>query len=223
MGRLLGSRLGLVVGAGVLVLCLLASALLGSLTTAALILDGGTLDEIRFWLAGSVAGRDLDLLLQVLPYLGFGLLLAFALGRQITAPTLGEDVAGGLGQLTAWVKALAVAAVVLLAGGVVALAGPIGFVGLVVPHVARFSVGVDYRWILPYSALLGAVLLVAADIAARLVLRPQELPVGIMTAFVGAPFSVDAEIFPDPPTGGPLCIPYGLRHADHASPTGKPA
>jgi iron complex transport system permease protein len=161
------------------------AALLGSLTTAVLVLDGETLDEIRFWLAGSAAGRDLDSLLQVLPYLGFGLLLAFALGRQITALTLGEDVAGGLGQRTAWVKALAVAAVVLLA-----VAGPIGFVGLIVPHVARFFVGVDYRWILPYSALLGAVLLVAADIAARLVLRPQELPIGIMTALVGAPFFV---------------------------------
>jgi iron complex transport system permease protein len=166
------------------------AALLSSLTTAVLILDQRTLEEIRFWLAGSVAGRDLDLLLQALPYLSFGLLLAFALGRQITALTLGEDVATGLGQRTAWVKGLCVVAVVLLAGAAVAVAGPIGFVGLVVPHVARFFVGVDYRWILPYSALLGAVLLVAADIAARLVLRPQELPVGIMTALVGAPFFI---------------------------------
>nr|MBA3585805.1 iron ABC transporter permease [Gemmatimonadota bacterium] len=106
------------------------------------------------------------------------------------ALTLGEDVATGLGQRTAWVKFFSVVAVVLLAGSAVAIAGPIGFVGLVVPHVARFFVGVDYRWILPYSALLGAVLLVSADIAARVVLRPQELPVGIMTALVGAPFFI---------------------------------
>ena len=166
------------------------AALLSSLTTAVLIFNQQTLEEIRFWLAGSVAGRDLGLLLQVLPYVAVGLLLAFALGRRITALTLGEDVATGLGQRTAWVKFFCVAAVVLLAGSAVAVAGPIGFVGLVVPHVARFFVGVDYRWILPYSALLGAVLLVSADIAARLVLRPQEIPVGVMTALVGAPFFI---------------------------------
>lgn len=166
------------------------AALLSSLTTAVLIFNQRTLEEIRFWLAGSVAGRDLGLLLQVSPYVAAGLLLAFALSRQITALTLGEDVATGLGQRTAWVKGLSVAAVVLLAGSAVAVAGPVGFVGLVVPHVARFFVGVDYRWILPYSALLGATLLVSADIAARVVLRPQELPVGIMTALVGAPFFI---------------------------------
>lgn len=166
------------------------AALLSSLTTAILILSQRTLDEIRFWLAGSVAGRDLDLLLQVLPYILAGLVLAFALGSRITALSLGEDVARGLGQRTAWVKAAAAVAVVLLAGSSVAIAGPIGFVGLVVPHVVRFFVGVDYRWILPYTALLGAILLVSADIAARVVVRPQELPVGVMTALVGAPFFI---------------------------------
>lgn len=166
------------------------AALLSSLTMAVLILNQRTLEEIRFWLAGSVAGRDLSLLLQVLPYVGAGLLLAFVLGRQITALTLGEDVATGLGQRTGWVKAGCAVAVVLLAGSAVSIAGPIGFVGLVIPHVVRFFVGMDYRWILPYSAFLGAVLLVCADIAARLVLRPQELPVGIMTALVGAPFFI---------------------------------
>lgn len=166
------------------------ATLLGSLKTAVLILNQETLEEIRFWLAGSVAGRDLTLLLQVLPYVGAGLLLAFALGRQVTALNLGDDVATGLGLRTAWVKVFCLAAVVLLAGSAVAVAGPIGFVGLVVPHVARFFVGMDYRWVLPYSALVGAVLLVSADVAARLVLRPQEVPVGIMTALVGAPFFI---------------------------------
>jgi iron complex transport system permease protein len=166
------------------------AALLSSLTTAMLILSQQTLDEIRFWLAGSVAGRDLELLLQVLPYIAIGLLLAFSLGRQITTLNLGEDVAVGLGQRTAWIKALAAVVVVLLAGSAVAVAGPIGFVGLVVPHLARFVVGVDYRWILPYSAILGAILLVGADVAARLVVRPQELPVGVMTALLGAPFFI---------------------------------
>lgn len=161
--------------------------LLSSLTTAMLILSQQTLDEIRFWLAGSVAGRDLTLLLQVLPYISVGLLLAFVLSRQITTLTLGEDVATGLGQKTVWVKALAAIAVVLLAGSAVAVAGPIG---LVIPHVARFFVGVDYRWIMLYATLFGAILLVLADIAARVVLRPQELPVGVMTALVGAPFFI---------------------------------
>ena len=112
------------------------------------------------------------------------------LGRQITTISLGEDVAKGLGQNTAWVKGFAALAVVLLAGGAVAVAGPIGFVGLVIPHMVRFLVGVDYRWILPYSALFGGIFLLIADVAARLVLRPTELPVGVMTALLGGPFFI---------------------------------
>lgn len=166
------------------------TALLSSLTTGVLILNQRTLEEVRFWLAGSVAGRDLTLLLQVAPYLLAGLALALLLGRQITTISLGEDVAKGLGQNTAWVKGFAALAVVLLAGGAVAVAGPIGFVGLVIPHMVRFLVGVDYRWILPYSALLGAVFLLIADVAARLLLRPTELPVGVMTALLGGPFFI---------------------------------
>jgi iron complex transport system permease protein len=164
--------------------------LLAALTTGTLILSQRTLDEIRFWLAGSVAGRDLNILLPVLPYILLGLVAAFGMGQQITTMTLGEDVARGLGLNTGWVRAIASGVVVLLAGSAVALAGPIGFVGLVVPHVVRFWVGVDYRWILPYAAVWGAMLLLAADLAARLVIRPQELPVGIMTALLGAPFFI---------------------------------
>ena len=116
--------------------------------------------------------------------------MAIALSRQLTILALGEDVAQGLGLRTAWIKAAAATAVVLLAGSAVALAGPIGFIGLVVPHMTRFLVGVDYRWILPYSALLGGILLSLADLAARVIIQPQELPVGIMTALVGAPFFI---------------------------------
>jgi iron complex transport system permease protein len=166
------------------------TALLSSLTTGMLIFNQRTLEEVRFWLAGSVAGRDLELLVQVAPYLLVGLALALALGRQITTLALGDDVAKGLGQRTGWVKGLAAVAAVLLAGGAVAVAGPIGFVGLVIPHAVRSLVGVDYRWILPYAALIGAVFLVVSDVAARLVLRPIELPVGIMTALIGGPFFV---------------------------------
>lgn len=166
------------------------TAFLSSITTGLLIFNQRTLEEVRFWLAGSVAGRDLSLLGQAAPYLFIGLVLALAMGRQITTLSLGDDVARGLGQRTGWVKGLAAIATVLLAGSAVAVAGPIGFVGLVIPHVARFLVGQDYRWILPYAALLGAIFLVGADVAARLLLRPLELPVGVMTALIGGPFFV---------------------------------
>lgn len=164
------------------------TALFYSLTTGILIVSQRTLEEIRFWLAGSIAGRDFSMLVQVLPYISIGLVMAFALSRQITILNLGEDVAKGLGQNTPWVKAIAAVSVVLLAGSAVAIAGPIGFVGLVVPHIVRFVIGVDYRWILPYAAIVGAILLLLADISSRVLLAPQELPVGVMTALVGAPF-----------------------------------
>lgn len=166
------------------------SYLLSSLTYGILILSQRTLDEIRFWLAGSLAGQDMASMLPVLPYLAVGLVASLTLGRQLTLMSLGEEVAQGLGLQTAWVKVGAAIAVVLLAGSAVALAGPIGFVGLVVPHVVRFAVGVDYRWILPYAMITGGILLSVADTVARLVIRPQELPVGIMTALVGAPFFI---------------------------------
>ncbi|PSN13051.1 iron ABC transporter permease [filamentous cyanobacterium CCP5] len=166
------------------------SYLLGALTTGILILSQRTLDDMRFWLAGSLAGQDLAGLVPVLPFMAMGLAGSLALGRQLTLLSLGEDVAQGLGLQTVWVKLAAAVIVVLLAGSAVTLAGPIGFVGLVVPHIVRFGVGVDYRWILPYAMLTGGILLAVADIAARLVIRPQELPVGTMTALVGAPFFI---------------------------------
>jgi len=166
------------------------SYLLSALTTGILIVSQRTLEEIRFWLAGSVAGRDIDLLLQVFPYILIGLVMSFSMGKQVTALTLGADVAKGLGLRTQWIKAVVAIVIVALAGSAVSLAGPIGFVGLVVPHVVRFWVGVDYRWILPYAAVWGALLLCLADLAARLVIKPQELPVGIMMALLGAPLFV---------------------------------
>ncbi|PSO83678.1 MAG: iron ABC transporter permease [Cyanobacteria bacterium QS_6_48_18] len=166
------------------------TAFISSITSGILIISQRTLEEIRFWIAGSIAGRELDLFMQVLPYLGVGLLLAFALGRQITTLSLGEDVAKGLGQQTAWVKIAAAVSVVLLAGGSVAIAGPIGFIGLIIPHMSRFLVGVDYRWILPYAPMLGAILLLVADTCARIVIQPQELPVGLVMPLIGTPFFI---------------------------------
>jgi iron complex transport system permease protein len=169
---------------------IILTAFISSFTTAILIGDQETLDKIRFWTAGSLAGRDMPLLTQTAPYILVGLVGALIVSRQITTISLGDDVAKGLGQNTVWVKAIAAVIVVLLAGGAVALAGPIGFVGLLVPHVVRFIVGVDYRWIVPYSALMGAMLVTVADVGARIIIRPQELPVGVMMAFVGAPFFI---------------------------------
>jgi iron complex transport system permease protein len=166
------------------------SSFLAAFTTAILIQDQETLDKIRFWTAGSLAGRETPLLLQTAPYMIVGMIGALLISRQITTISLGEDIAKGLGQNTLWVKAIAALMIVLLNGGAVALAGPIGFVGLVVPHVVRFLIGVDYRWIVPYSALLGGILVTIADVGARVVIRPQELPAGVVMAIIGAPFFI---------------------------------
>ncbi|WP_066382039.1 FecCD family ABC transporter permease [Anabaena sp. CA = ATCC 33047] len=166
------------------------TALISSLTTAILIVSQRTLEEIRFWLAGSLSGRDVNILVQVLPFVAVGLVIAFAVSRQITTMSLGEDVAKSLGQQTGWIKIVTAISVILLAGSSVAMAGPIGFIGLIVPHIIRFFIKTDYRWILPYSAVVGATLLLIADVAARILLKPQELPVGVMTALIGAPFFV---------------------------------
>ncbi|BAU65725.1 iron ABC transporter, permease protein [Stanieria sp. NIES-3757] len=166
------------------------TAFISSITSGILILSQRTLEEIRFWLAGSVAGRDLNLLLQVLPYLCIGLILALALSKQITMLSLGEDTAKSLGQSIALTKILAAISIILLAGSSVAIAGPIGFVGLIIPHLARFLVGVDYRWILPYSAMFGAIIVLIADLFGRLIIRPAELPVGLVMPLIGAPFFI---------------------------------
>lgn len=166
------------------------TAFISSITSGILILSQRTLEEIRFWLAGSVAGRDLNLLLQILPYICIGLILAIALSRQITILSLGEDTARSLGQSTALIKILAAISIILLAGASVAIAGPIGFVGLIVPHLVRILVGVDYRWILPYSAIVGAIMMLIADLGGRLIIQPSELPVGLVMPLIGGPFFI---------------------------------
>lgn len=166
------------------------TALFVSFTQGLLVIDEQSIQSVLFWLAGSVAGRSMDMLLPVLPFmLGAGLITLF-LGRSINILMSGEDVAKGLGQRTILIKAIIGIIVVFLAGGSVAVAGSIGFVGLIVPHMVRGLVGPDYRWVIPFSALVGASLLLLADVAARFVIMPQEMPIGVMTAFIGAPFFV---------------------------------
>jgi iron complex transport system permease protein len=166
------------------------SALFMSFTQGLLVLDETGLQDVLFWMAGSIAGRDTEVLFPVLPYMIAAGIAAFALAGPVSILNSGEDIAKGLGQKTVLVKIACGATIVILAGSSVAVAGSIGFVGLVVPHVARFLVGADYRWIVPYSAVLGAILLLNADIAARFLIRPSEVPIGIMTALIGAPFFI---------------------------------
>lgn len=164
------------------------TALFSSFTQGLLVLNETGLQNVLFWLAGSVAGKDMDGLTAVLPYMLAAGVAALALAQPVNILSSGEDVAKGLGQRTNLVKALIAVAVVLLAGSSVAVAGSIGFVGLVIPHIARFLVGIDYRWIIPYSAVLGAILLLLADIAARFLIMPGEMPLGVMTGLIGVPF-----------------------------------
>lgn len=166
------------------------TALLTAMTSAVIVLDAQTLDQFRFWVVGSVAGRDLEVLYGALPFLVVGLVLVLGAGRGLNALALGQDMAAALGRRTGLDRLAAAVGVVTLAGGAVAMAGPIGFVGLTVPHVARALIGADYRWLIPWSALLGALLLLVADVVGRLVAHPAEVQVGIVMALVGAPVFV---------------------------------
>jgi iron complex transport system permease protein len=166
------------------------AALFASLTQGMLAANEKALEEVLFWLAGSVAGRKLEMLTAVLPYFIVGWIGSLLLAQKVNILMMGDDVAKGLGQRTNAVKVGTALLVVLLAGSSVAVAGPIGFIGIIVPHIARALVGVDHRWVLPYCALIGAILLIAADIGARYILMPREVPVGIVTAFLGVPFFV---------------------------------
>lgn len=165
-------------------------ALFTALTAGMVILDRQALDTYRFWTVGSVSGRPVDLTLQMLPFLVAGLALAAANTPGLNALSLGEDVARSLGVRLGLTRATGMAAITLLTGAAVAVCGPIGFVGLVATHIARYFTGPDYRWILAYAGLLGASLMVAADTLGRLVARPGELEVGIMLALLGGPVFV---------------------------------
>jgi len=163
------------------------SAGLASWTTGLLLADRKTMESFRFWQVGTVAGRGTDVLLAGLPFLVVGALLALAGARLLDTLALGDDLARGLGRHTTRDRLVIALAIVLLAGTATALAGPIAFVGLVVPHVVRALVGPDHRRLLPFSMLGGAVLVVVADTVGRIVLPPAEVQVGIMAAVVGVP------------------------------------
>jgi iron complex transport system permease protein len=167
-----------------------ATAFFGALTTGLLLSDQQTFDQFRFWQVGSLNGRGLDVAVQVLPFLAVGSVLALLLGRSLNTLAMGDDVARGLGARVGLIRLASALAVVLLCGGATAAAGPVGFVGLTIPHVARALVGSDHRRVLPVSMLLAPVLLLAADVVGRVVARPGEVQVAIVTAVLGAPVFV---------------------------------
>ncbi|MET9107946.1 FecCD family ABC transporter permease [Streptomyces zhihengii] len=165
-------------------------AVLGGAREALQLTNPDAFDAMRYWNAGSITGRPLDVVWPILPFFAVALILAFAVSGPLNALALGEDLARAQGVRLGRTRVLAVIALTCLAGGAIAIAGPIGFVGLMVPHVARWIVGPDQRWIFAYSALLAPSLLLVSDILGRVVMRPGEIPVGIITAFVGAPVLV---------------------------------
>ncbi|MEU7932751.1 FecCD family ABC transporter permease [Micromonospora echinofusca] len=177
-------------GASPVTLALVGAALdasLASMVYALLSMDARTFEEYRFWVVGGLTGRDLTVAVQVVPFVLAGLFLAALVARGLDALALGDDVARGLGHRIGLVRLGGGLAAVLLTGAAVAAAGPIAFVGLAVPHLARALVGADHRWTLAVSALLGPALLLGADVVGRLVAPPGEVPAGIVTALVGAP------------------------------------
>lgn len=144
--------------------------------------------DLAFWYAGGVAGTKWAQLEIMFPWITAAILGAIALSRSITMLSLGEEIAKGLGQRTRLVRLAGMIIVLVLAGAAVSVVGAVGFVGLIIPHVTRYLVGVDYRWIIPCSALLGSLLVVFADLAARMVNPPYETPVGALIALIGVPF-----------------------------------
>jgi iron complex transport system permease protein len=163
------------------------SAMLFAWTSALLLLDRETMDVVRFWMAGSVAGRDLSTLYWLAPFILGGSIASLFLGHQLNVLTLGDETARALGMRTGMLRLIGLVLVVVITGACVAAAGPIAFIGLATPHLVRSVIGPDYRWVLPYSMVVGAILLTSADIIGRVIARPSEVQVGIVTAVIGAP------------------------------------
>ena len=165
-------------------------ALLSGVSSMISLLNPAVFEGMRFWGAGTLTSRDEHVLFAVLPFILIGLLLAGTVAAPLNAIALGEDLARSLGAGVMRTRIIVIVAVTLLAGGATAAAGPIGFVGLMVPHVVRWFVGPDQRWILAYTLVCAPILVLAADVLGRVIVPPQEMQVGIVTAFIGAPVLV---------------------------------
>lgn len=165
-------------------------AVLSGITTGLSLSDPDAFDSMRSWNAGSLLGRGFDVILPVLPFVAAGIVVALFLAPGLNAIGLGEDVARAQGANVTGIRIGVIASVTVLAGAATALAGPISFVGLMVPHVIRWTFGVDQRLILPLSAVLSPAILLLADVLGRIIIAPAEVPVGIVAALVGAPFLI---------------------------------
>lgn len=166
------------------------AAFASSITSGIILINKESLDSALFWMIGSVSGRNLDHLFMVLPYMAAGFVISVLLSGSLNIMALGEDGAKSLGQRMTLVRVMSAAAIVLLAGSSVSAAGPIAFIGLIVPHLCKYIVGNNFKWLLLYCALTGAILLVTADIASRFILESKEIPVGVATAIIGVPFLI---------------------------------
>ncbi|MFC7934830.1 FecCD family ABC transporter permease [Streptomyces sp. NPDC101221] len=161
---------------------------LAAMTTAVALTDKASLNALRFWNAGSLTGVGFDVIWPVSAFVAAGLLPALITLPSVNLLNLGDDVARGLGVNIALTRTVGIVAITLLAGAATAACGPIAFLGLMVAHVARYLTGPDYRWLVPYAGLLGAVVLLVCDIVGRLVVRPGELDAGVVVSLLGAPF-----------------------------------
>ncbi|UOQ61843.1 iron ABC transporter permease [Leucobacter rhizosphaerae] len=167
-----------------------SSAAFVSLMSAVMLPRVDLLRTFQFWRIGGVGGATWESILTVLPLLVVGMIVALATTRSLNSLALGDDLAAGLGVHVGRARLIAAVGAVILCGAATAVAGPIAFVGLVVPHLCRMLFGPDHRWLLPSSAIAGAALLLASDVVGRIVARPEEIEVGIVTALVGAPFFI---------------------------------
>lgn len=166
------------------------SAALSCFTIAVVLPRNDIAGGVRSWQIGGVGGATFETIVLVLPFLIVGLVITVLTARKLNSLALGDDLAAGLGENVVLARSAAGLGAILLCGATTAICGPIGFVGLVVPHFCRLLVGVDHRWLLPFSAVGGASLLLLADIVGRIISRPSELSVGVVTAFIGAPFFI---------------------------------
>ncbi|MEV1290763.1 iron ABC transporter permease [Pseudonocardia sp. NPDC049635] len=166
------------------------SAVLGGATSALVVFDAGTFDQVRFWTIGSLAGRESDLLWPSVALVLLGLVVAVLVAASLDSLALGDELAVGLGTSTARARLLTAGAVAVLCGTATAVAGPIGFVGLAVPHAARALGGQNTRWLIAFSLVLGAVLLLGADVIGRLIAGTGELQAGLVTAAIGGPLFI---------------------------------
>ncbi|WP_078849959.1 FecCD family ABC transporter permease [Streptomyces sp. NRRL F-5126] len=164
-----------------------AGAVLYGYVNAVELLDSAALDRIRFWTVGSLASADMSTVAKVWPFIAAGVVLSLLIARPLNAMEMGDDTARALGAHLTRTRVLAMVAVTLLCGAATAACGPIVFVGLMVPHLVRSITGPDMRWILPYAAVLAPVLLLGSDVVGRVVARPSEVQVGIVTALIGGP------------------------------------